>query len=269
MSIHNSKEPLVIVFGNEKGGTGKSTLAMHAIIHLLYEGLQVGCIDVDGRQGTLSRYVENRQRYAADKQSSIPIPELRRIIETKSTDTNLIKRALEELSFCDIIVIDSPGNDTPLSRQAHSFADILFTPVNDSFVDLDVLVHVDEKDDKPHLTPSIYAEMVWDARKRKLVNQERPTEWIVVRNRLGHLFTKNKENVGQVLNELSGRIGFKLASGFGERVIFRELFLKGLTLLDLHESKEDLTFSHVAARQELRALMQLVPVPKAPLQKAS
>ena len=269
MLTQNLKGPLVIVFGNEKGGTGKSTLAMHAITHLLYEGLQVGCIDVDGRQGTLSRYIENRQRYVADKQSTIPIPEHRRITEANSTNTSLLEKALEELSFCDIVVIDSPGNDTILSRQAHSFADILFTPVNDSFVDLDVLVHVDEKDDKPNLTPSIYAEMVWEARKRKLVNHERPTEWIVVRNRLGHLFTKNKENVGQVLNELSGRIGFKYASGFGERVIFRELFLKGLTLLDLHESQEDLTFSHVAARQELRALMQLVPLPKVPLQKAS
>ena len=269
MSSHHSNGPLIIVFGNEKGGTGKSTLAMHAITHLLYEGLQVGCIDVDGRQGTLSRYVENRQRYAVDHQSPIPIPELRRIVEPQSTDASLTERALEELSFCDVVVIDSPGNDTALSRQAHSFADILFTPVNDSFVDLDVLVHVDEHEDNTQLTPSIYAEMVWEARKRKLVNQERPTEWIVVRNRLGHLFTKNKENVGYVLNQLSGRIGFKLASGFGERVIFRELFLKGLTLLDLDESQDSLTFSHVAARQELRALMQLVPIPKAPLQKAS
>ena len=158
---------------------------------------------------------------------------------------------LEELFGC------GGWEATALSRQAHSFADILFTPVNDSFVDLDVLVHVDEHEDNTQLTPSIYAEMVWEARKRKLVNQERPTEWIVVRNRLGHLFTKNKENVGYVLNQLSGRIGFKLASGFGERDFSRIILV---LCLDLDESRY-LTFSRGSAAGT-RALMQLVPIQK-------
>ena len=269
MSTGQAKEPLVIVFGNEKGGTGKSTLAMHVITSLLYDNWRVGCIDVDGRQGTLSRYVENRQRFITANQSKIPMPDHRRILESKSTDVNLVEHALNELIDCDVVVIDSPGNDTFLSRQAHSFADILLTPINDSFIDLDVLVHVDDKEDKPGLAPSIYAEMVWEARKRKLMKKGRPTEWIVVRNRLGHLFTKNKERVDRVLEALSGRIGFKLASGFGERVIFRELFLKGLTLLDLDREKDTLTISHVAARQELRALMQFISVYKMPEKKAS
>lgn len=259
--------PYIIVLGNEKGGTGKSTLAMHLIIQLLYEGFQVGSIDVDGRQGTLSRYIENRKLYMEKGGQQLPLSTHHRLIRSDlldvekahAEDAQLFEETLRILGATDFIVIDTPGSDTFLSRQAHACADTLITPLNDSFIDLDLLVRLDQSPEHI-LHPSTYAEMVWEQRKQRAARDNQTIDWIVLKNRLGHLFTKNKEQIDQVLNALAKRIGFRLATGFGERVIFRELFLSGLTLLDLEQTGVVVTLSHVAARQELRSLMAMIPL---------
>jgi len=249
--------PFVIVFGNEKGGTGKSTLAMHAVTYLLYEGASVYTFDVDSRQGTFSRYVHNRQQSAKSK--SLPMMTHRRVQTTGvPSHATLLRELVDDVPSDAVVVIDTPGSDTVLSRQAHALADVLVTPINDSFVDLDLLVHVEGEGSEVRLRPSCYADMVWEQRKQKLAQTGTPLSWIVIRNRLGHLLTKNKMQVDLILNELAKRLGFKLVAGFGERVIFRELFLKGLTLLDLEKMGAELTLSHTSARQELRSLMQVV-----------
>lgn len=242
----------VIVFGNEKGGTGKSTLAMHAIVSLLKDGYTVSTIDIDGRQGTLSRYIENRQ-HAHRFNPMLEVP-----VHTRLLDQALpsLQNALDQGRNADFLIIDTPGSYTEISAKAHSIADILVTPLNDSFIDLDLLVHIEGEENTERLRPSTYANMVWEQRKKKMIDRKTSIEWFVVKNRLGHLMTKNKAHVDLVLRALSKRVGFHLLSGFGERVIFRELFLKGLTLLDLDTSETGLTFSHAAARQELRLLMK-------------
>jgi chromosome partitioning protein len=265
MEIQQSNRPHVIVFGNEKGGTGKSTLAMHLVVQLLYDGYRVGVIDTDGRQGTLSRYIENRKQHTQTTGKQIPLPQHFRVYRNKESqvgqeaEKEVFRKAFQELQDMDYIVIDTPGSDSPLSREAHSWADTLITPINDSFIDLDLLVKLEGALTMTSLKPSVYAEMVWDQRKAKAMKQTISIDWIVVRNRLGHLYTKNKEQIHQILQSLSKRIGFRLASGFGERVIFRELFLSGLTLLDLEGENTPFTLSHAAARQELRSLMSFVP----------
>ncbi len=258
--------PYIIVLGNEKGGTGKSTLAMHLIVQLLYEGFDVGSIDVDGRQGTLSRYIENRQAYMKLHDKPLPFSVHHRLTKSSLPDVPLaeqedqtsLQNAMRDLGAMDFIVIDTPGSDQFLSRQAHSCADTLITPLNDSFIDLDLLVRLDNTS-HGNLHPSTYAETVWDQRKQRAARDAQTIDWIVLRNRLGNLYTKNKEQVDQVLTALSKRIGFRLGSGFGERVIFRELFPSGLTLLDLESTGMMVTLSHVAARQELRGLMSMIP----------
>lgn len=260
--------PYVIVLGNEKGGTGKSTVSMHLIIHLLRLGYDVGSIDVDARQGTLSRYIENRHLYMENKGLKLPAPMHFPIF--KSTQTDLVaaeadERARFEDAMCklaskDFIVIDTPGSDSILSRIAHAFADTLITPLNDSFIDLDMLARVHPLT-REITGPSTYAEMVWDQKKRRLIRDGGKSDWIVLRNRLSSIFAKNKEEMQELLAKLSQRIGFRLASGFGERVIFRELFLNGLTLLDLQDAGYEMTLSHVAARQELRDLLQMIRLP--------
>ena len=88
----------------------------------------------------------------------------------------------------------------------------------------------------------------------------RPIDWIVLRNRLSPLESRNKKSVGLTLEELARRIGCRCLDGFHERVIFRQLFLQGLTVLDLREEGAGvaLNMSHVAARQEIRRLADAV-----------
>lgn len=256
--------PHVIVLGNEKGGTGKSTVAMHIAVFLLHQGLKVGTIDVDARQGTFSRYFENRRNSKHDlalpEHIAISKSTAVHLAQARAEDEDAFKNAMNKLAHCDYIVIDTPGNDTYLSHLAHSHADTLITPLNDSFIDLDVLVRVSQ-DDAKTMRPSIYAETVWEQRKIRAMRREKPIDWIVIRNRLTTFFTKNRRDVNVVLEALAKRIGFRLGSGFCERVIFKELFVSGLTLLDLEQIGTQLSLSHISARQELRELISFMKLP--------
>lgn len=256
--------PAVIVIGNEKGGTGKSTTAMHLIAAMLRQGGAVGAIDLDARQGTLTRYLQNRASTAERMSFELPHPVLKSIkpsehahaVEAEADERERLASALAQLKHLDFVVIDTPGSDSRLSRLGHSYADVLITPMNDSFVDLDLLAAVDP-DTFQVLQPSKYAEMVWDQKKRRAMRDRGVIEWIVTRNRLASIESRNRRNMDRVLGEMARRFGFRLLPGFGERVIFRELFLKGLTLLDLGEggSEVKFTMSHLAARQEVRNLL--------------
>ena len=254
-------QPHVIVLGNEKGGSGKSTTAIHLAVSLLRAGHPVGVVDLDARQGTLTRHVGNRAVYAERHGLDLPLPAVRAVERsTEATEAREFQAAMDALSQdCAYIVIDTPGSDSPLSRLGHAAADTLVTPLNDSFVDLDMLATVDP-DTLEILRPSQYADMVFEQRKARMAARRRPIDWIVLRNRLAHLDARNKRDMGVILEKLARRIGFRLAPGFGERVIFRELFLKGLTLLDLRDADPEggLTMSHVAARQEVRSLIEAI-----------
>lgn len=260
--------PYVVVLGNEKGGTGKSTVAMHLITYLLRQGYKVGSIDVDARQGTLSRYVENRQQRARNTGEDLPLPEhvplfrsqLESVADMQAEERENVHKAIESFSDKDCIVIDTPGSDMYLSRLAHSYADTLITPLNDSFIDLDMLVRI-ESDSHDILRPSTYAEMVWEQKKERAIRQRQSTDWVVMRNRLSSIHSRNKEEMERILEALAKRIGFRLIQGFGERVIFRELFLSGLTLMDLEVSNTPLSLSHVAAKQELTTLISAINWP--------
>jgi chromosome partitioning protein len=261
----------VIVLGNEKGGSGKSTTAMHVALALTYDGASVGAIDVDSRQGTLSRYIENRQSFLREKGLRLPMPEHRAVLISDLPNRDQAEAAERErfgMAFldlaarCDFVVIDTPGSNTHLSRIAHIEADTLLTPLNDSFIDLDLLARV-EPDTFRIVRPSIYSEMVWTQRQQRAAAGHRPVDWLVMRNRLATLDARNKREMERVVGALSQRLGFRVAPGLSERVIYRELFLKGLTLLDLREKAAGIamTMSHVAARQELRSLLAELNLP--------
>lgn len=262
----------VIVTGNEKGGSGKTTTTMHLIVALLRLGFKVGTMDIDSRQRTLSRYMENR-RQTITKQG-VSLPESNHLVIQKSP-FNLQEDAEQDecerftqgaeklMAENDFVIIDSPGNDTYLSRLAHSYADTVITPINDSFVDLDVLANVDGTTLKV-IRPSIYSEMVWEQKLQRAKRDKGSIDWIVMRNRLSNIDARNKRFMTQVLTELSRRIGFRVAPGFSERVIFRELFLQGLTVLDVMDAggSTSVSISHVAARQEVRDLLKTLQIPK-------
>ncbi|MDR2794612.1 MAG: division plane positioning ATPase MipZ [Holosporaceae bacterium] len=257
-------KPYIIVFGNEKGGTGKSTLAVHVSVYLLNLGFRVGTIDVDARQGTFTQYLEHRKASSLN----LELPQHMAIIQSQFEDREKARmdeyerfcQVLQPMSTCDYVVIDTPGNDTFLSQVAHSSANTLITPLNESFVDLDVLVKV-SADNLKTMRPSIYAEMVWNQRKERARKGLKPLDWIVVKNRLNTFYSKNRGDINIVLEELSKRIGFRLGVGFSERVIFRELFLSGMTLLDMENTGHSLSLSHVSARQELRELIDFMKLP--------
>jgi chromosome partitioning protein len=265
----------VLVIGNEKGGSGKSTTAMHIAVALMREGARVATLDLDARQGTLSRYVENRVAYAARTGPGLPLS-IHTTVPASIVPDRATAEADEKANFemalkrmmasADFVVVDTPGSDTYLSRLAHASADTLVTPLNDSFIDLDLLARVDPETLKI-VRPSVYAEAVWKQRQARAAQGARPVDWIVMRNRLSSLAARNKRDMGAVIEALAKRIGFRTARGLSERVIYRELFLNGLTLLDLkrgpsgEKTGPSMTMSHVAARQEVRDLVAALNLP--------
>lgn len=262
----------VIVLGNEKGGTGKSTTAMHLIVGLIRDGHRVASIDVDGHQATLSRYVENRRSFSDAKDVRLPTPEHFQVAGSNfenASDAREDERArldglLEDLSErSDYIVIDCPGNDTFLARHALSAADVLITPINDSFIDLDLLAKVGGSPPQV-LGPSVYSQTVWEQKQERARTTRRTLDWIVLRNRLSPLASRNSQNVGTTVDQLATRIGFRTCDGFFERVVFRQLFLQGLTVLDLRDEGTEvkLNMSHLAARREVKRLIDAVKGPE-------
>ena len=250
----------IIVVGNEKGGSGKSTTSMHVATALARMGHRVGALDLDVRQRSFGRYLENRMAFMAREGLDLPTPTLGEL-PREAEGSDPLSAAVAALDADhDFILLDCPGSHTKLSQMAHALADTLVTPMNDSFIDFDLLARLTP--DGKVLGPSIYAEMVWNARQLRGQAGAGPIDWIVLRNRLGTTEMHNKRKVGAALDGLSKRIGFRVAAGFAERVIFRELFPRGLTLLDLRDlGTQSLSMSNIAARQELRDLMTELRLP--------
>ncbi len=260
----------MIVVGNEKGGSGKSTVALHLVCGLMAAGLQVGAVDLDHRQRTLSHFFANRAQWSERQKRDVALPKLVTLMpserETRALaegeDARRFEAIIAEIrEETDVIVVDCPGADTPMGKVAHASATTIVTPLNDSFVDFDLLAGVDPETFEAK-APSIYAEFVWESRKRQMIERRRTIDWLVVRNRMSAMETHNKKRVIQALTKLSQRIGFRLAPGLSERVIFRELFPKGLTVLDLTDGKtRGVTMSQIAARAEVRGLIAALRLP--------
>ncbi|HEX8256386.1 MAG TPA: division plane positioning ATPase MipZ [Allosphingosinicella sp.] len=261
--------PHFIVFANEKGGTGKSTTAVHSAVALAAAGRRVAAIDLDTRQRTLGRYLDNRAASIRRLATELPMP----LYETFDPDKNDdLDAQLDRLAAdVEVVVVDTPGRDDPYARQAMLRADTLVTPINDSFVDLDLIGEVDAETYKVR-RPSFYAELVWKSRTQRAKTTGASVDWVLLRNRMQHIEARNMRRVGAALDELSRRVGFRVIPGLGERVIYRELFPKGLTLLDLGHLGE-VGLSHIAARQELREMIAGFGIPeegkKAPQPRAA
>lgn len=256
----------IIVIGNEKGGAGKTTTSMHLLTSLLHLGFKASSIDLDCRQKSLSRYLENRSFYANKHNLNLYMPKHFTMDESSDAENDIEKLNIfleQEKQTADFILIDTPGSKTSLSNFAHSLADTIITPINDSFLDLDVIAQI-EADTLRIIRPSFYAQAIWEQKMHKAKRDRGEINWLVIRNRVSSVDAKNKQRMAEVLSKLSGRLGFKVALGFNERVIYRELFLHGLTLLDIKPGISDITLnlSHIAAKQELNNLLRQLNLAK-------
>jgi chromosome partitioning protein len=267
-----NKSAYVVVVGNEKGGSGKSTTAVHVAIALLKAGQRVATIDLDSRQKSLTHYIENRRDWALRGRLDLELPMhfcIDRVDGVRADENEAAEFAAFSETIAsvehnhDFVVIDTPGTDAYLMRLAHAMADTLITPLNDSFVDFDVLGTVDPETYALTGT-SHYSEMVRDARRQRRKVDQEATVWIVVGNRLSTLGSRNKRLIAEGLSELGLQLGFRSAEGFAERVIYREFFPRGLTALD-HIDEMTLgtrpSMSHVTAREEVQSLLAALKLP--------
>jgi chromosome partitioning protein len=275
MSVETSVRPrsaYCIVLGNEKGGSGKSTVAMHVAVALLQAGQRVATIDLDSRQQSFTRYIDNRRAWAKHAGLALELPShycIARVdgalvSDNEAAEFNSFASAIDAIEHThDFLVIDTPGHDSYLMRLAHSMADTLITPLNDSFVDFDVLGAVDPATFAV-TGASHFAEMVCESRRHRRLVDHASIDWIVVRNRLSTIGSRNKRLVGEGLHELSLRLGFRAVDGFAERVIFREFYPRGLTALDELDQNTLGTrpsLSHVTAREEVETLLSVLRLP--------
>ncbi|WP_260926396.1 division plane positioning ATPase MipZ [Novosphingobium sp. 9] len=250
-----------IVFANEKGGTGKSTTAVHVAIALAYQGAKVAAIDLDPRQRTFYRYMENR--LDTERRREIALPGTRFAVYDGNETAELDDMAEAIAEDYDFLIFDTPGRDDDFARHVATTADTLVTPLNDSFIDFDLIGQVDSESFKVKRL-SFYAELMWETRKKRsmatIQQGRRELDWVVVRNRVQHVEARNMRRINEALQELSKRVGFRISPGLSERVIYRELFPSGLTLLDKGHLGE-LGTSHLVARQELRGLVAGLNLP--------
>jgi chromosome partitioning protein len=256
----------VIVIGNEKGGAGKSTIAIHLATALMHGDAKVAVIDLDLRQQSMGHFFASRRTWAQSAGVVLPMPvDLDMGPDAVTMVDSDPERGLPRLDeimaqaveSADFVLIDTPGGDTALSRAAHGRADLIVTPMNDSFVDFDLLGLVDPVT-LDLIRPSIYAETVWESRKAKAAARGKSIDWVVLRNRLAVTEARNRKRLEERIVALAKRVGFRIGPGLRDRVIYRELYPFGLTIADLSTKVRPVpvSLSHVAARQELRSLSQ-------------
>lgn len=260
-----NKKAHIITISNEKGGTGKSTISMHLAVKLMQEGFSVATFDLDGRQGSLSKYIDNRCKYCEAKGIKLPIPDHTRVYP--EDNYYLLPQAREKLAFqiyeasgkYDAIIIDTPGTKNYLFEEAHKYADTVITPISDSLVDLNVLADIDFDSERIRM-PGHYANFIWDTKKYLASQGKSYLNWIVVGNKLSSYNSKNKANVFAYLERLAKLYGFRFTTGLKDRVIYKELFLEGLTVLDMNNEslKMKMTISHLAAKREIKALAEFI-----------
>ena len=258
----------IIVFSNLKGGTGKSTTALSVIVGLLRRGKSVASLDLDMDQEALSRYLFNRTRFAKLTKLRIGMPDHHRFTEIDpggngaelSTRLDILSGLIDNLvAENDYLVIDCPSLDNPLTRAVTARADVLTSPVNESFLDIDVIGEV--RGSPPTVTRvGPFAEMIGAEMQRRRDEGIDQLEWIVVRNRRNPSATRHTAAIGTVLGELSRNLSFRVADGFVDRLIFRELFLVGLSILDLRKDDPLIASnsSHRSAYEEASNLLQSV-----------
>ncbi|MES2834573.1 MAG: division plane positioning ATPase MipZ [Pseudomonadota bacterium] len=273
-------QPQVIVIGNEKGGAGKSTLAIHIATALLHAGRRVAIIDLDLRQKSMARFFISRIAWTQANGQILPLPLVPDMGDGKALakadvaeqQARFDAAFAEATANADYVVIDTPGGDTAISTAAHARADLIVTPLNDSFVDFDMLGQVDPVT-LDLIKPSLYAESVWEARKARAVQRGGSIDWVVLTNRLAVAEARNRRRLEEKMQKLAKRVGFRVGPGLRDRVIYRELFPFGLTVADLSNDVRPVAVSlaHVAARQELRNLMQSLGLDEAaaPLDSAA
>jgi chromosome partitioning protein len=271
LHLTQPQRPHIIVLGNLKGGSGKSTLSMHVAIGLMKAGRRVATLDLDFDQQTLTRYIANRRAFAQEKDLNLDIPTHYRLEEgptgtkTHSPETvrlNFVSRAIAAAEVDnDFVIIDTPSNVNKTNLFAHALADTLITPINDSFLDLDVIVAAAEPVEG--MAPTPYTATVREAREARRQVTERPMDWLVLRNRTSPLETRNERAIRDAIEGAADEVGFRTGRGLTERVIYREFYPKGLTAFDSMEASllgVQPTASHVSARQEVRQLISLMQV---------
>ncbi len=252
-----TKKSHIIVFANEKGGVGKSTAAFHTCIALCNAGEKVAALDVDLRQLTFDRALNARLESASEFGVTLPGPQ--QILLAQSTENELETKVRMAQTDCSFVIIDVGGHDSPIARRAIYLADTIVTPVNDSFIDLDMLGRIDPRTGELK-TLGTFARLVEHLKEPGLRFRERSLDWVVMQNRSRSLGTKNERKVLDALERIAPVAGFRLVPGLRERVVYRELFPLGLTLFDL-EQLPDLGRAQPAARREIAQMLESLKLP--------
>ena len=247
----------LIVFANEKGGVGKSTLAFHCAVALAHRGLRVLVVDCDRRQKSLDRFLQARDGTARTLKVALPRP-LHVVLEQQSGA--MLAQEIDRVGAgSDVVLIDLAGQDSPTARRAIALADTVVTPVNCSPTDLDALGGINPVTHR-FRQAGPFAEVVAGLRAERLARDLPAFDWIVAKNRVRHCEHRLLGTVDAHLATMGRHLGFRAIEGLTERVGYRELMPFGLTQFDLRLIPE-LGAARSANLRELRALVDELRLP--------
>ena len=219
----------VIVFANEKGGVGKSTLAYQCALALSHRGFRVTAVDCDRRQGTLHNFLQAREGSARTLRLKIPQP---RFVLLEAQSGALLLQELERVGReSDFVVIDLAGHDGPTARRAIAIADTVVTPVNCSAADLDSLGSIHPITRRLRRTGA-FAQLVIGLRDERERLGLGAFDWVVVKNRVRHCERRLIASADRQLSTMARHMPFRVADGLTERLAYRELLPFGLSHLD-------------------------------------
>lgn len=123
---------MILLLGGEKGGTGKSTIAVNLSVWLANAGIDVLLIDTD-MQRTASHFIERRNQLGA-------LPK----VHCTEKHGNVFDSVRDLSTRYEQIIIDAGGRDSEELRTAMVASHLLYCPLKASQPDIETSVHMNE-----------------------------------------------------------------------------------------------------------------------------
>ena len=123
---------MIILYGSQKGGCGKSTGAVNLCVELATHGRDIVLVDAD-IQSTCARWASDRE----ENEHTPVVPCIQKYGNLRNTLLDLDQRY-------EFVIVDSAGRDSRELRTGMLAAHIMIVPFRPSQPDLDTLPHLQE-----------------------------------------------------------------------------------------------------------------------------
>ena len=215
----------VVIVNSVNQKSGKTLLVAHLAVMLAKE---YKTAVLDGANSTvLANFIAKRHALNLEKNYNLPVPDYK----------TLTKQNFENIANYDVVILDTSDS------KYFPYADIFITPMR-GVEGLNALSS----------GSSLYAGLIWEAKKQRAANNKNAFRWVVVPN------DKYADDDYKKLEQSSRMLGFSLTPYFSDRPEYEQGLKQGITVIDkdMPKLKTLFDFPDLYARLDLKKLTDFI-----------